>query len=399
MGKKRRIAIAVEIDEPHPHHQDVFAGIQSFSRKRPDWLCFIDEHPCTEPFDPSHAEPPYDGIIARTSPEMLKRIDGKGIPLVNIHYQTHRPGLASVLPDPVSMGFAAADHLIGLGMPRLTFISDKVHKASRTVCESFTQRAEEEGVPCTVSYFREPPYRNQKGWLEMKANVLRCLDEMVPPVGVFVNTAPLARVVIQLAQANGWHIPRDMAVLCGRDLAQIVEVEPKISTIEVNFRRVGFQAAQLLDELMAGKPIPPEPIMVPPGDITPRESTDYRVVNDDIVAQTLNYISENLDKKMRVESIAYALNISPRLLQQRFAEHLKTGVSQEIRRLRLEKAKRLLTEPDRLIASIPRLVGFASANAMNKAFIRDLGITPSGYRKKILDEKLYSKRSAPADHS
>lgn len=391
-AKPLRIAIAIEIDEPHRRHQDVFAGAQKFGREHPEWVCIFDEYPLDGQELQNPGRLAYDGMIARASTDMIARSKQARVPLVNVHYQTRQPGCATVLPDPVSTGQAAADHLIGLGMPRLCLITDKHHKFFNDVGAAFTTRAQEEGVPCTVSYFKEPAYRNKKGWLQMNTNVLRCLSALTPPSGIFAATAPLARVLIQHAQTKGWRVPRDLAVLCGRDLAAVVEVEPKISAIEVDYNLIGYRAAQLLNEMMAGKPIPTQPIYIPPGPITARESTDYRVVNDELVALALHHISDNLNSKLRIDDIAYAINSSPRLLQQRFAEHLKTGISQEIRRLRLEKAKRLLTEPDRLIKNIPQLCGFASPNAMNKIFIRELGITPSGYRKRILNEKLYEQR-------
>lgn len=385
----RHIAIAIEIDEPHRRHQDTYEGIQKYRREHPGWACFIDEHPLEETHDPDH--PRYDGIITRASADSIKRMQGEGIPVVNVHYQAHQAGIASVLPDPWRTGEAAADHLIGMGMPRLHFITDKSHKFFLNAWEAFQSKASEAGVPCSASFFKEPNYRNRAGWLRMKHHVLKCIGQMDPPIGVFVATAPLARVLIQTAQTKGWRVPRDMAVLAGRDLTAVVEVQPKISSIEVNYHRIGYLAAQLLDGLIDGKPVPDDPVYVPPTDIKARESTDYRLVNDPAVSQALHYIADNLVQKLSVDEIAYAIGVSPRLLQQRFADKLGTGVSDEVRRLRLEKAKRLLAEPDRLITSIPRLVGFASPNAMNKIFSRELGMTPSAYRQQILEDQLYKR--------
>lgn len=391
---KRQIAIAVEIDEPHPHHQDTFAGIQRYAREHPDWVCFIDEHPysASDPTAADHAQ--YDGVIARCTPDLNRRLKHRGIPLVNIHYRTHRPGIASVLPDPISTGRAAAEHLIGLDMPRLAFVSDKIHKFSCDVQKAFSGLAEIAEVPCTAFYFKEPSYRNKKAWDEMKSNMFRCLKSITPPVGIYFSTAPLARVFIQSAEVKGWRIPRDMAVLCGRNLKSIVEVAPKISSLDVNYKQVGYMAAQLLDEMIEGKPIPHQPLFIPAGDIMARESTDCRLIEDDIIAQALQYISSNLQGPLRVEDIAHTLNVSRRLLHQRFSIKLGTSVSREIRRLRLEKAKRLLAEPERPIASISKAVGFASANVMNKNFIRELGTTPSAYRKQALGERPYKSSSA-----
>ena len=33
----RRVAIALQIDEPYPHHQEVFSGIMRYAQERADW--------------------------------------------------------------------------------------------------------------------------------------------------------------------------------------------------------------------------------------------------------------------------------------------------------------------------------------------------------------------------
>jgi LacI family transcriptional regulator len=392
MTTTRRIAIAVEIDEPHSHHQDVYAGIMQYAHEHPAWVCTIDEHPGVGGGSMIEGDQGYDGVIARATPDMINRLKRKKIPLVNTHYQVARRGLVGVYADLAHTGRLAAEHLIGIGMPRLGFISDPIHKSFIKECEAFDRHAKQEGVPTTTASFIEPEYRDKQGWIEMKKQILKMLKRMKPPIGVYVSTAPMARVLIQLAQANGWRVPRDMAVLCARDLKSVVEVSPKISSLQINYKRMGYVAAELLDGLMDGGEPPHEPVLIPNAQLVARESTDYRMVDDEVVAEALNYIAEHLQDKLTVDGIAYEMNISPRMLQLRFSEKLGVGISDEIRRLRLEMAKRLLTEPDRLITSIPQAVGFNSANAMQKIFIRELGMSPSAYRKQILEGRLYRDR-------
>lgn len=128
-------------------------------------------------------------------------------------------------------------------------------------------------------------------------------------------------------------------------------------------------------------------VMIPPRGIITRESTDHFAVEDQLVASALQYISEHLDEKLTVEVLAYELAVSTRTLQNRFGEALGTPVSSEVRRLRLELAKRLLGEKDLLIGSIAQRAGFTSSAIMGEVFQRELGVTPSAYRKQILAER------------
>ena len=123
-------------------------------------------------------------------------------------------------------------------------------------------------------------------------------------------------------------------------------------------------------------------MLVPPKGVAGRESTDYFAVEDELVAQALQHISAHLGQPMRVEDVAYELAVSTRTLQARFDAALGRGVSQEIRRLRLEKAKRLLLDPANSIAEVAGLAGFARPQLFNAVFRREVGMTPGAYRKR-----------------
>jgi len=60
---------------------------------------------------------------------------------------------------------------------------------------------------------------------------------------------------------------------------------------------------------------------------------------------------------------------------------LDRPIATEIRRVRIERAKRELTQSNRSLAEIARDVGFGEAMRMYEVFRRELGTTPSDYRK------------------
>lgn len=53
-------------------------------------------------------------------------------------------------------------------------------------------------------------------------------------------------------------------------------------------------------------------------------------------------------------------------------------------RLRLERAKVLLADPDMPVAMVAALVGFTRAQGLTRLFLRELGITPLRYRREML---------------
>ena len=75
------------------------------------------------------------------------------------------------------------------------------------------------------------------------------------------------------------------------------------------------------------------------------------------------------------------MNAETRTLQLRFRKYLGRPIAAEIRRVRIERAKRELTQSKRSLTEIARDVGFGEAMRMYEVFRRELGITPSEYRK------------------
>ncbi len=383
MSLSRRIAIALQIDEPYPHHQEVFAGIQRYAQEREDWECLIDEHPGYGGRRRRGSAKQYDGVIARASPSLQQRLRRQRIPLVNTHFQTLRPGVPGGYADPWAVGRLAAEHLMDRAFRRLCILVDRRHKHSWEICRGFMRRAAEASISCTVHDLPEEPYEQAAYWLRIERSLIDLLGELTLPVGVFVETAPVARLMVQLAKSRKWRVPQDMAILCQHNLKAVVSVPPQISSLEPNYERVGYEAAGLLDRLMAGDEPPPEPIFVPPSGIIARESTDYFAVDDEVVAAALQFVSGRLGKPLRLKQIASAVTVSPRLLQQRFRAGLGRSVSDEIRRLRLEAAKRMLAEPNLQIGEIATLCGFKNSDIMGQVFRRELGTTPRQYRKQV----------------
>lgn len=368
---------------PWPHHQDVFKGVQQFLNERPGWTAVFDEHPGLGEVMGSAGVTRYDGVIARSTPRMHRRLAKAGVPLVNVHRESYQPGTAGVLLDGRAVGRLAAEHLIDRGFKRLCIMFDPQFKLPQVIKQGFVETVEAADCHCEVIDVPDTTDQETKPWLRLKGLLSDALSRLEPPMGLYIENTGTARRFIQLAVARGFKVPQDWAVLGNHDIRTSTVSHPQISTISFGYERVGYEAARLLERLMDGQAAPTEPILIPPAGVTARESTDYFAVEDALVAEALRYITAHLTAPMTVDAIAYELNVSTRLLQLRFAEELGVGISVEIRRLRLEKAKRLLAERDIPIGDIPQQVGYASATMLGRAFKKSYDMTPSAFRKDI----------------
>jgi len=383
MSDARRVAVALHIDEPYPHHQNVLAGIQAYAREHPGWEVVIDEHPGYA----ARGEHGYDGVIARAGPVLQRRLKKRGIPLVNTWYQHARADLPGVYLDAARAGRLAADHLLERGFQRLAVFAPAGYRLAGKTARGFVSRAEEKGRACRLDEFELGSIRDRQYWLALRKRLQRFLDELTPPTGVFVIIDWVARILVTLCQNRGWHVPQDISLICEYDVHGVVDLPPQISSLDCNYERMGHEAAGLLDRIMAGQPLPEWPILIPPKAMIARESTDFLAVEDEVVADALRYISENLAAPIRLEQIAGAVAVSPRSLQRRFKAVLGRPVSDEIRRLRVTMAQRLLAEKEMQVAEIARATGFSSPAILYQVFQRELGMPPGAYREQILGQR------------
>lgn len=382
MTAGRRIAIALEIDQPYPQHQEVFAGVQRYAHEQANWQCLIDEHPGYLPGRRGKSYGRYDGVIARAPAPMQRRLKKLGIPFVNALYQSARDGTPGVYPDAKKLGAAAADHLLERGFRSLCYMGEiELHKHTAEVGRAFKDHAEEAGAACELLRVQNRSFLDTDFYLEIEKTISDWGGRLHPPIALFAEEAPIARMVIQRCQELGWDVPRDIAVLSQHDLKSVVNVAPQISSIEIDNERAGYEAAKLLDRIMTGKSVPATPVMIPPKGVFGRESTDYFAIQDEMVAEALRYIAAHLHDPLHVEQVAYELSVSSRTLQSRFNDALGVGVSQEIRRLRLQRAKRLLADLSYTIAEVAAECGFGRPQLFSTVFRREVGITPSAYRE------------------
>jgi AraC-like DNA-binding protein len=104
---------------------------------------------------------------------------------------------------------------------------------------------------------------------------------------------------------------------------------------------------------------------------------------DPDVAAVMRYTQEHLDR-VGVGDVSAAVGWSERTLRRRFLETTGMTWRSYLRQSRLLRAMALLAEPGPSVVQVATQVGFESVSAFTRAFGRDRGETPSGYRARVL---------------
>ena len=110
----------------------------------------------------------------------------------------------------------------------------------------------------------------------------------------------------------------------------------------------------------------------------PEERKDF---DGDTLNAILNYCQQNYRSVLRQRDVAAALHISESYVSHVFSAKMDMNFCQYLNVLRINEARRLLTEGNESITEIAFECGFSSPRSFNRAFSEQIGTTPREYRK------------------
>jgi LacI family transcriptional regulator len=179
-------------------------------------------------------------------------------------------------------------------------------------------------------------------------------------------------------------VPDELAVL-GVDNDELLcdLADPPLSSVIPDTRRTGYEAARLLEAMMAGERVPPVAHLVSPLGVATRQSTDVLATDDGDLSAAVRFIREHATEGIRVEDVLRAVPLSRRALEARFKQQLGRTPHQEVLRLRIERVKELLAETDLSLTAIAHRTGYAHVEYLSVAFKRETGVPPSVYRAQV----------------
>jgi LacI family transcriptional regulator len=382
---KFRIAVALELTWELKHHLDVFAGAVRYANERPDWTCVIDDFAAESLRKGTKQRPAYDGIIARATPEIAEQAKRCRIPLVNVWFNSPVRGAPSVVPNFALIGKLVGQHLQSRGIRNLLCLIRRGSSAERVVAEHAMQVFHHRGGTCDVIRLPIRFAHSHHRLMQTRSRLLDWLENARFPVGILAGIDMLARHVAQICTETGIRIPEDVAIVGGDNEPTIcLHPKPTLTSVECEYDNVGYQAAQMLHRLLRGDELKNQVVLIKPKELVVRQSSDFIYVDDEIVSDAMQFIARNSHRAIGVAKVAAAAGTARRTLELRFKNYVGRSVAAEIRRVRMDHARRLLANSDQSIAQIARLTGIGTAHHFARLFRREFGISPSEYRKQFL---------------
>ncbi len=110
------------------------------------------------------------------------------------------------------------------------------------------------------------------------------------------------------------------------------------------------------------------------------------------VNRIINYLNENYENKISLEQIAHNIYLSPVYISKIFKEETGESPINYLIKIRLEKAKDILLNPDSgSIKSIATQVGYDDVYHFSKLFKKYYGVSPLYYKKRALRQDASSE--------
>ena len=113
-----------------------------------------------------------------------------------------------------------------------------------------------------------------------------------------------------------------------------------------------------------------------------RGSTSVLAIDDPLVAEAVALIRQQAQGRMGIDQLAAAMKVSRRTLYRRFVNVLGRTPGEEIRRARLETARRLIIGTDLKLAAIADRVGFPSMSQLSRDVEKEFSLRPSELRRR-----------------
>jgi LacI family transcriptional regulator len=364
----------------------ILHGITRYLRSHEPWSVFLEQHELG-------AEPPPwlnrwkgQGLITRVmSDELalwLRR--NSTLAVVDLNDRMTGVGFPRINSDDEAIGRLAAEHLLDRGFRSFGYCGFQGELWADRRQVGFVQRLAEAG--CTCAGFESPwAMPRRASWEHQQDQITAWLSSLSRPVGLLACNDMRGQHVLDACSRLGWSVPEEAAVIGVDDDALLCELsDPPLSSVIPNAERLGYEAAELLDQLMQGQTLAPTERFLPPVGVCTRQSTDVLAIDDPQTAAAVRFIREHACQGASVTDVLRAVPQSRTVLERKFRKYLGRSPQAEIRNVQIKRAKQLLAETDLKLERIAELTGFQHPEYLSVVFKRETGQTPGQFRRSAL---------------
>jgi LacI family transcriptional regulator len=333
------------------------------------------------------SEKKADGILATATSERVRAWLARwpGVPIVSVIHSPLNLPYPSVETDYTAVGRAGARHLLDLGHVHFAFYWLQVVPETAETLTGFDaelaaagRRAHRLDFPAAHAHrpLDSIPREERQAWLAAQ------LAALPKPIAIMGDDDRRALELLSACERAGLRVPHDVAILgCENRAIELGMSRLPVSSVDVDHRRLGREAAILLDRLMRGGAPPKTPVKVPPLGVVARRSTATFISDSPGITAALLHLREHFHAALRLPALARLAGMSERVFESEFKRCVGHSARAEIQRVRLACASRLLRDTDLKLDAIAAESGFGSAKRLCTVFAETHRATPNVWRQ------------------
>jgi LacI family transcriptional regulator len=310
-----------------------------------------------------------------------------GKPTVDFSYRRPQLKFARVLEDHAQASQLVAEHFLSRGFHHFMFYSDLDNWSYEERGQGFIEALKRSGHTCEwIRWHQSAEYRDDREqWNRKRKWLISQLKPAQKPLAVFAANDEQALDVLESCESAGLTVPEQVAVLGAENYLMAPDaMRTPVSSVDTNLETLGYTGAALLADLMNGSKSPLKPIRVPAAGIVTRKSSDLLAIRHKGVANSLRFIWEHSSQPISVKDLVGVAAMSRRGLHKAFIENVGRTPGQELQRVRIDRAKRLLAESNHKLEVLASLCGYQSANSFCVAFKQATGLSPKQFRDSVV---------------
>lgn len=278
-------------------------------------------------------------------------------------------------------GQMVADFFLQKGFRNFAFYGYKDVVWSAERCEGFRERVTAQGFGEGFREYQHPQLENL--WFYEPTPLVNWLKSLPHPTALMACDDNQGNRITEICRVSGIRIPEEIAVMgVDNDEMTCNLSEPPLSSIKLNIEKGGYEAAQLIEQLILDREASYTDVVIAPIGIVDRLSTNIYATDDPCILVALQYIHQHLQTKISVADIVRIVPLSRRLLEMRFKQVTGQPVYGYIFNLRMERFAQLLLATNDPIAEVAMNVGLVDYKNLARQFKSQRGCSPMEYRKR-----------------
>ena len=327
-----------------------------------------------------------DGLIVEggyTELVDFRQSDFKGYPVVFCDARTSRMRhpYSGVVHDSSETAMLAAKELLSLGFANYAFVGNLQPR------EWSEHRREVFAKVVTAAEKRLDVFRSgtAEDFDAFREHLRPWLAGLPRPCGLLAANDTTADIVLRVLKNMRIKVPEEIAVV-GIDNDPLIceNTTPSLTSVAPDFERSGYIAAEMLDMRMKNGNTKDELRTFSALHVIHRGSTRILKRKDDAIKKALEFIREKAAEGISPRDVVERIGGSRRQAEYRFREFVGKSIGEELRAVRLEAAKKLLSDPSVPIGSVATQCGYADDSLLRRAFKSATGMSLSEYRKTVM---------------